>query len=82
MVKEKIDTIEKLAALVVEKFEQIDFRFDESNQAIEHVQDELRTIRFDIKHIKSDVSEVKSEIKAHGRAIDKDSWRSYITSVA
>lgn len=80
MAEEKIDTIEKLATLVAEGFlelkeeltAEMDTRFEEVNLALGHVQDEVRSLRYDVKELKSDVAEIKREITAHGKAIDKD----------
>lgn len=66
MAKEKkVDTIEKLATLMAEGF-------DEVNLALGHVQDDVRSLRYDVKELKSDVAEIKRDITAHGKAIDKD----------
>jgi septal ring factor EnvC (AmiA/AmiB activator) len=72
MAKEKVDTIDKLAALIVEGFSDMESRFEEVNLALGHVQDDVRSVRYDVKDLKSEVAEIKSEIKAHGKAIDKD----------
>ena len=70
MAKEKkIDTIEKLAALVADSVADLK---DELNQRLDHIQDDVQTIRYDVKDLKTDMAEVKAELKGHGRAIDKD----------
>ena len=73
MAKEKkIDTIEKLAALVAEGFADVESKFEEVNLTLGHVQDDVRSLRYDVKELKSDVGEIKRDITAHGKAIDKD----------
>lgn len=76
MTKGKIDTVEKLAAMMAEGFtdlrEDMETRFEEVNQTLGHVQDDVRSLRYDVKELRSDVSEVKRDITAHGKAIDKD----------
>ncbi|OGG52736.1 hypothetical protein A3H16_00405 [Candidatus Kaiserbacteria bacterium RIFCSPLOWO2_12_FULL_53_8] len=73
----KIDTIEKLATLMENGFsdlrEELDSRFEEVNLALGHVQDDVRSVRYDVKDLKTEVAEIKADLKAHGKAIDKDS---------
>jgi len=77
MAKEKkVDTIDKLAALMEESFTdlkaELDSRFEEVNLSLGHVQDDVRSLRYDVKELKSDGGEIKRDITAHGKAIDKD----------
>lgn len=58
MVKRTKITIEKLATLMTESFENLNEKVD----ALSH----------DMTDIKRDVGEIKTDIKAHGKAIDKD----------
>ena len=51
-------TLEKLALLVVEGFEEANADRSE--------------MKSDIKELKKDVAEIKVDLKAHGKAIDKD----------
>jgi len=73
MAKEKkIDTIEKLATLMVEGFAEVENKFEEVNLTLGHVQDDIRSLRYDVKELRSDVGEIKRDLTAHGKAIDKD----------
>ena len=58
MVKKSKITIEKLATLVVEGFEE--------------VRENFGVLKRDMTEVKRDVAEIKGDLKAHGKAIDKD----------
>src|SRR3989344_9135081 len=63
MTKEKkIDTIEKLPAMVAEGFADVESKFEEVNLTLGHVQDDVRSLRYDVKELKSDVGEIKRDI--------------------
>lgn len=51
-------TLEKLATLVVEGFEE--------------VKTDIAELKRDMTQVKHDVGEIKTDLKAHGKAIDKD----------
>lgn len=70
--QKKIDSIEKLAALMAEGFADVESKFEEVNLTLGHIQDDIRSVRYDVKELRTDVGEVKRDITAHGKAIDKD----------
>ncbi len=58
MVKKPKMTLEKLATLVVEGFEE--------------VKTDIGELKRDVTQVKHDVGEIRTDLKAHGKAIDKD----------
>ena len=57
---------------MVEGFSHVTDRFEETDVALGHLQDDIHSIKYDLKELRSEVTEMRSEIKAHGKAIDMD----------
>src|SRR3989338_10743924 len=75
----KIDSIEKLATLVAEGFEELKadmgaLRVDNHmlKRDVEGLKDDVSELRVDMREEKRDLSDIKENTEAHGKAIDKD----------
>src|SRR3990167_2346451 len=75
----KIDSIEKLATLVAEGFEELKadmgaLRVDNHmlKRDVEGLKDDVRELRVDMREVKRDVSDIKENIEAQEKAVDKD----------
>jgi len=75
----KIDSIEKLATLVAEGFEELkadmgELRADSHmlKRDVEGLKDDVHELRVDMREVKRDVSDIKENIEAQGKAVDKD----------
>lgn len=59
----KIDTIEKLAILVVDGFEQVDKRFEQVDKRFDRIDHELHTMKEDIAYIKQEVKDIRERVE-------------------
>lgn len=72
MIKKAKMTLEKLATMMVEGFEDVQADITEVKDDLQGVKDDLKEMKSDIRELKKDVAEIKVDVKAHGKAIDKD----------
>ncbi|MBI4128412.1 MAG: hypothetical protein HY460_00035 [Parcubacteria group bacterium] len=75
----KIDSIEKLATLVAEGFEELKadmgaLRVDNHmlKRDVEGLKDDVRELRVDTREVKRDIADLKENIEAQEKAVDKD----------
>jgi archaellum component FlaC len=72
MTKKAAMTLERLAAMMSEGFQEVHADITGVKDDLQGVKDEMREMKGDIKALKKDVAEIKIDIRAHGKAIDAD----------
>ena len=60
--KQKVDTIEKLAILMVEGFEQVDKRFEQVDKRFDRVETRLEGVELQLKDVKGELSYFRHEV--------------------
>lgn len=75
----KVDSIEKLATLVAEGFEELKADIGELRVSshmlkrdVEGLKDDVRELRVDVREVKRTTSDLKEDFEAHSKAVDKD----------
>ena len=69
MAKRKVDSIEKLATLVEEGFEEVGAEIGDLDKKIT---EETRDIKERLRLLEYDTNEIKDEVRAISKAVDKD----------
>ncbi len=83
MAKGKVDTIEKLAELMVNefhdmrtdmnnRFEHMDHRLELSESRLENLEVDNRDMKHSLRNIELDTGAMKDELRVISRAVDKD----------
>lgn len=61
--RKRVDTIEKLAVLTVEGFEQVDKRFHQVDKRFERIEQKLEDIDIQLKHIQREIADINRRIE-------------------
>jgi hypothetical protein len=72
MAQPKKMTLEKLAELMADGFEEVNGKIDTLTGDVEVMKDDVRDLKHDMREVKRDIAEIKTDLRAHGKVIDKD----------